>query len=122
MKSLMLSRLNAKLDRRLNGLKNIDPNLELGEGLTVAVLETKIKEFKVMLDDYNLTLVENETKRSKVRAMEPVMGDLAEWILHAVSTKFGNNSAEYTSAGGVRKSERKKPVKRASSPGTNANS
>lgn len=46
---------------------------------------------------------------------EKQLRDLSERMLIAVAAKYGKNSYEYEMAGGVRKSERKRPVRKTDS-------
>ena len=48
---------------------------------------------------------------------EKALADLSERMLGGVASKFGKNSSEYEMAGGVRKSDRKRPVRKAKAPG-----
>ena len=44
--------------QRLNGMKSIDPNLDLGGGLTVSALEAAVNSLRARLDSYNQKLSE----------------------------------------------------------------
>ena len=48
---------------------------------------------------------------SEIRADERNIPDLSERMLLAVGARFGQDSAEYKKAGGVRKSERQRPTR-----------
>jgi hypothetical protein len=96
---------------RLAGLKSISPTLDLGNGLTVAVYEASIDNLREKLDTYNTTLSIVDSQRNSVQEAEKQLRDLSERMLTGVAAKHGKDSNEYEKAGGVRKSERKKPVK-----------
>jgi len=98
---------------RLTNLKSISPTLDLGNGLTVPTYEAMVVDVRTKLDDYNMTLSLVDEKLNIVQAAEKKLGDLSVRMLSGVATKFTNDSNEYEKAGGVRKSERKKPKKRA---------
>src|SRR6185503_4965799 len=51
-------------------------------------------------------------------AAEKALGDLSERMLAGVAARFGKNSSYYEQAGGVRMSERKRPVRKPKAPPT----
>jgi len=97
---------------RLANLKSISPTLDLGNGLTVAAYDAAVNAFRQKLEDYNIALSIVDEKYNLVQAGEKDLRDLSERMLAGVAVKFGKNSHEYEKAGGVRKSERKKPTKK----------
>ena len=97
---------------RLSSIKSIEKNLDLGNGVTAAGYENLIKEVKTLLDDYNTTLSTVDVKANLYEAKEKELRDLHERVLISVAAKYGKNSDEYEQAGGVKKSERKKPTKK----------
>lgn len=97
---------------RLANLKSIDPALDLGGGLTVAAFEAKNVSTAAKLDGYNQTLALADTLLNDFTASETELQDLSVRMLSAVGSKFGFDSNEYEQAGGTRKSERKKPVRK----------
>lgn len=99
-------------NERLTGIKTIDPNLDLGNGLTVAAYKAKIDEITGVLEDYNSLLAQADEKSNLFEALERELRDWNERFLMAVAARYGKNSSEYEMAGGTRKSERKKPVKK----------
>lgn len=48
-----------------------------------------------------------------MQAAEDRLKDLSERVLLGVATRYGKDSDEYEMAGGIRKSERKRPLRRA---------
>jgi len=64
------------------------------------------------LDIYNGFLADADAQLNVFNQKEKILKDANERMLEAVSVKFGKDSDEYEKAGGVRKSERKKPVKK----------
>ena len=61
------------------------------------------------MDSYNTLLSTVDEKLNKLKAQEKILDNWNERILVGVAAKFGKDSSEYEQAGGVRKSERKKP-------------
>lgn len=97
---------------RLSGLKSIEADLDLGNGLTNTFFETKIDEIYAALEDYNSLLSLVDQKSNVFDTLEKHLRDLHERILLAVAAKYGKDSDEYEMAGGKRKSERAKPTKK----------
>lgn len=64
------------------------------------------------LDAYNGLLNEIDALNNDILAGEKALGALSERMLDGVGVKFGKDSNEYEQAGGVRKSERKKPTRK----------
>ena len=97
---------------RLAALKSISPTLDLGSGLTVVAYDAAMIAFRQKLDDYNMTLSQVDEKYNLVQAGEKSLKEFSERMLAGVGVKYGKDSNEYEKAGGVRKSERKKPSKK----------
>lgn len=94
---------------RLSSVKSINPALDLGDDLTVANYETQVTKTKDAVDFYNTTLSTIDDLYNASLAQIEILKDWNERILNGVAAKFGTNSSQYEMAGGVRKSERKKP-------------
>lgn len=97
---------------RLAAVKSIDPVLDLGNGITVANYETKINLVRTKVNTYNTTLSTIDDLYNACLAELVVLKDWNERILTGVATKYGKNSSQYEMAGGVKKSERKKTVRK----------
>lgn len=111
-----LKRTSKVLDRanaRAAGLRSIGA-LDFGNGLTSASYEQSISDVQTRLDDYNQTLSSLDEKANDLVAAEKTLQDLTERLLAGVAARFGKDSSEYEQAGGVRKSERKRPAGRKS--------
>jgi hypothetical protein len=106
------SRVVDKAESRLAALKAVSASLDLGNGLTVEVYEQMIQDARQKLEAYNTSLaIVNDANI----AFDEVEAQLAEWserMLIAVAYKFGKNSNEYATAGGTRRKDRKRPVRR----------
>lgn len=101
---------------RLAGVKSIDPNLDLGNGVTVAIYESKIEKATDSLESYNTILSQADECLDTFENDEAVLKDYHERILLGIGSKFGKDSIEYEKAGGTRKSERRKPAKAGNQP------
>lgn len=98
---------------RLASIKSIGTNLDLGNGITSVVYEELINETSKVLEEYNTALSLVDEKQNLYRSVEKQLKNLHERVLLSVAAKYGKDSNEYEKAGGVKKSERKKPVKKA---------
>ena len=94
--------------QRLSGMKTIDKDLDLGGSLTNAAYEAKIAGITVALDDYNQSLSISDQKLNVFNTLEKELNDLNERMLAGIGSRYGKDSNEYETAGGVRKSEHKK--------------
>ena len=97
---------------RLAALQSIDPALDMGNGNTVAAYQAGIQDTAKALGIYNTLLSQVDEAYNNFLASEKKLKDKSEAMLLAVAATYGKNSNEYEKAGGVRKSERKKPVKK----------
>lgn len=104
------SKTYEKAFRRIAAVKSIDSAFDLGNGLVAAGFETAITAVKTAMDDYNTTLSIVDDKLNVLKESEKSLMNWNERILTGVASKFGKNSSQYEQAGGVRKSERKKPM------------
>lgn len=95
---------------RLAGLKSIDPNLDLGNGLTVDSYEKAITIYSGDVGQYNTTLSTVDDQYNSCKESLLVLKDQSERMLTGVASKYGKNSSQYEMAGGKKKSDRKKPV------------
>lgn len=101
-----------KANHRLTGLKSIDPSLDLGNGLTIVTYEAVLVNAKSALDNLNTGIATLDDLKTTFSAREKEIRDWNERMLDAVSAKFTKDSNEYEQAGGVRKSQRKRPVRK----------
>ena len=102
-------------ERRAAALKSVNPSLDLGEGLTLENYMLRLELLRSQLATYNESLSFVDRALSTVRDTEKEIRDLSERMLIAVAAKYGKNSYEYEMAGGIRKSERKRPMRKADS-------
>lgn len=98
-------------NHRLAGLKSIEPDLDLGNGLTNQIYQTAISETEAMVENYNSHKASLGELRNQLAEKQKALNDLSERMLIGVGAKFGKNSNQYQKAGGTKKSLRKKPRK-----------
>jgi hypothetical protein len=94
-----------KADARASALCSINPNLDLGESLSVSAYKAKIAETRAKLNTYNTLLSDADAALSALVRAETELADLSERMLKGVASKFGRDSVEYEKAGGIRKSK-----------------
>jgi chromosome segregation ATPase len=117
-RTIVMSRLKRtskeleKARERANNLKSIDANLDLGSGMTLAAYQAGIASLQANLETYNNQVSALDAQANDLLAQEKAMAALSERMLDGVSLKYGKDSNAYEQAGGVRKSERKKPVRK----------
>jgi hypothetical protein len=90
---------------RSGNLRAIDPNLDLGNNLTVAAYDAKITEAQTVLDTYNGLLAQADAAGNDFKAVEKELRDLSSQMLAGVKVKYGRDSNEYEMAGGTRLSD-----------------
>lgn len=100
-----------KARTRLAALKSIDPTLDFGDGITVAAFEAQVDLLAAKVGTYNTALSTVDDRYNDCLAQRDLVRDLHERVLTGVATKYGKKSSQYEMAGGVRKTERRKPKK-----------
>src|SRR6185369_1861603 len=110
------SKVLEKAQARSAGIKSIDAAIDLGGGLTMAAFDTAVGDAQTALDEYNKALAVVDDKLNAFVTAETTLKDLSERILAGVAARYGKNSSQYEQAGGVRKSERKRPVRKPKGP------
>jgi len=97
---------------RLASIKSIDTALDLGNGITAVGYGTQLDLCGTALNKYNTALSALDNLYNDCIAQIEVVKDWNERVLNGVASKYGKNSSQYEMAGGVKKSERKKPTKK----------
>ncbi len=105
-----------KAERRVAGLRSIDTQLDLGNSLTLDSFTTAVDKARSKLETYNTLLSTVDAAYNELLEAEKSLGSLTEHMLLGVASKYGKDSHEYEMAGGVRKSERKRPARKAKTP------
>ena len=102
------SRVILDAQERSADLQAIDPDLDLGNNLTVAAFEAQINKTQASEDTYNGQLAQADAGGNNFRVDEKDLRDMSSQMLSGVKVKFGRDSNEYEMAGGTRLSDRKK--------------
>jgi hypothetical protein len=98
--------------KRLAGLQSISPTLDLGNGLTAPLFADEIARLENLLNAYNILLAQSDEAQNKASAQEKIVRELSERMREGIGSKFGHDSNEYEKAGSIRKSERKRPIRK----------
>ncbi|MCC5626411.1 hypothetical protein [Nostoc sp. CHAB 5715] len=104
-----------KAVRRAAGMDSIDPNLNVGNGLTLPAFSTLIETMRTKENAYNSALSNLDKLYSEMLQTERELGDMTEHMLMGVGTRYGKSSVEYGMAGGVPKSQRRRRLRGESS-------
>ncbi|MBD2531301.1 hypothetical protein H6G97_17585 [Nostoc flagelliforme FACHB-838] len=96
---------------RAASMNSIDPNLDVGNGLTLPAFSTLIERMRSKENAYNSALSNLDKLYSEMLQTESELGDMAEHMLMGVATRYGKRSVEYGMAGGVPKNPRRKGLR-----------
>jgi hypothetical protein len=88
---------------RLIGFTTIDPNLDLGNGLSVQKLSQLTSDLQAQLNEYNSTIVRLDQMGSQIHNLEKAIAHLSGKMLTAVGLTYGYDSEEYQMAGGKKR-------------------
>ena len=102
-------------ERRAAALKSVSSTLDLGGGLTLENYLLRLELLRSQLETYNESLSFVDRALSTVRDTEKEIRELSERMLIAVAARYGKDSYEYEMAGGIRKRDRKRPVRKTDS-------
>jgi hypothetical protein len=105
------SKILEKAVRRLASMSSIDPNLDLGNELTLTEFSTLIETMRTKENAYNTALSNLDKLYREMLETERELGDMAEHMLLGVATRYGKSSVEYGMAGGVPKNQRRKRLR-----------
>ncbi len=110
------SKVIDKAEKRLSGLVTINANLDLGNGLSAQVFTDEITKLRQQITSYNSALAAIDAANNEIAAAEKNLANLSEKMLIAVAYQYGKDSSEYTKAGGVSTTNRKRPARKATMP------
>ena len=98
--------------QRISGVKSIDTDLDLGNGLTVTAYQNAIDEVEAVLSTYNTHLSLADELKNNLESKEKLLREFSERMLTGIAAKFGRDSNQYQMAGGTRKSAYKRTIRR----------
>jgi hypothetical protein len=105
------SKVLEKAVRRAASINSIDPNLNVGNGLTLPAFSTLIERMRTRENAYNSALSNLDKLYREMLETERELADMAEHMLLGVATRYGKSSVEYGMAGGVPKNQRSKGLR-----------
>lgn len=86
--------------KRANGMKEIDPKLDLADGVSVKECEAKADGYEKMLEEYNALLSKADVLAVKIKAGEKEARELSSRIMNLVKGKYGRSSEQVAAIGG----------------------
>jgi hypothetical protein len=106
-----LSAVVVKANKRRDGLRSIDENIDLGNGLTGTAYKAETDKVIGLTEQYNTQLSQLDGIRAELEKAEKNLAEWSKRILSGVGSKYGYDSTEYEKAGGTRRSARKRHSK-----------
>ena len=97
--------------QRLAGLKKISPKPTFAAPLSEEAYEAEIDGFSVEQNAYNGEVAALDERTNLLDARERVLDDLNQRIFAGIRSQYGPDSNELELVGGVRRSDRKRPVR-----------
>ena len=96
----------------LAGLKQITPKPDFGPVVTEALFEAEVTGYSNDLDAYNSHLAEVDDRSNRLDDRRMRLRDFSQRIQAAVKAQYGPDSSEFELVGGLRRSDRKRPVRK----------
>ncbi|MGJ3247219.1 MAG: hypothetical protein ACFE0I_14245 [Elainellaceae cyanobacterium] len=99
-------------EQRFAAMQSVTKEIDFGNGWTMEAYESIIQEMRQKLADYNRTLSMVDGAYSEMLEVERKLMDFSDHMLSGFGVRYGKDSYAYEMAGGRRKSERRKPIRR----------
>jgi methylthioribose-1-phosphate isomerase len=113
-KRTSLALQNAQL--RVAALETIDPELDLGSGISVSAFNAKIEETRQTIEAHNKALSAVDQTRSTIVDLERSLTDLSTRLLSGVATVYGKSSSQYKMTYGPKRVRRTRSAEATDSP------
>ena len=97
--------------QRLAGLKKISPKPTFAGALSEETYEAESEGYGDEQNAYNGEVAALDERSNRLEARERVLEDLSQRILAGIRSQYGPDSNELELVGGVRRSDRKHPVR-----------
>jgi hypothetical protein len=107
-----------KAEQRAAGMRAIDPELDLGNGLTLTSYSQKIEYLRSQITLYTTALAQTDDLTRKITALEAELNQTSEQMLLSIGGRYGKSSSEYGQAGGIPRGERRRKNARSAAPTT----
>jgi hypothetical protein len=102
-----------KAEQRIVGFRAVDPEMNFGKDLNLKNYQASIDRTRENMNAYNTALIAVEAAQKQLRDEEKQLAYLNEHLLLSVAAHYGTDSLEYKQSGGIRKSDRKRPARKA---------
>jgi hypothetical protein len=107
-----------KAEQRAAGMRSIDPELDLGNGLTLQSYNRKIDNLRSHLTLYTTALAQTDDLTRKITTLEAELNQTSEQMLLSIGGRYGKSSSEYGQAGGIPRGERRRKTAKSIAPAT----
>jgi hypothetical protein len=94
--------------KRIDGMNSIEDKLDLGNGISVEMIETATKKVTDLISTYNTLLSQADQIDNDIAAAQKALADLTTRALKGCEFKYGRDSNEYEMVGGTRTSDRRR--------------
>ncbi|BAY20494.1 hypothetical protein NIES2100_02360 [Calothrix sp. NIES-2100] len=95
-----------KVESRAAGMKLVDPTLKLDDDYSLEKLLESMEQLRNKLEVHNNALSLVDSSLTEVEEMEKNLAKLSQKMLMLIAIKYGKDSPQYETAGGVRDSDR----------------
>ncbi|OUL25311.1 hypothetical protein [Nostoc sp. 106C] len=95
-----------KVESRAAGIKLVDPNLKLDDDYSLEKLMESMEQLRNKIEIHNNALSLADSSLAEVEEMEKNLNKLSQKMLMLIAIKYGTDSPQYETAGGVRDSDR----------------
>ena len=95
-----------KVESRAAGIKLVDPNLKLDDDYSLEKMLDSVEQLRNKLEVHNNALSLADSSLTEVEEMEKNLNKLSQKMLMLIAIKYGTDSPEYETSGGVRDSDR----------------
>jgi hypothetical protein len=99
-------------EQKIAGMKAIEAALDLGNEVNVSNGEHLLQGARSTLETYNAALAVADGLLNDFKVKERALRAFNRKVLPAGGLKYGTDSSEYEQLGGVRDSERKRPLRK----------
>ncbi|MDZ8056054.1 MAG: hypothetical protein RMX68_021650 [Aulosira sp. ZfuVER01] len=95
-----------KVESRAAGMKLVDPTLKLDDDYSLEKLLESMEQLRNKLEVHNNALSLADSSLTEVEEMEKNLAKLSQKMLMLIAIKYGKDSPQYETSGGVRDSDR----------------
>jgi len=95
-----------KVESRVAGIKLVDASIKFDDDYSLEKLIESIEQLQNKLDVHNNALSLADSSLTEIEEMEKNLSKFSQKMLMLIAIKYGKDSAEYETAGGVRDSDR----------------